>query len=140
MQHDAACLLWYHILSGPSAREGVAAAGAVPACTLIVSNPDSTPLDQTCALGEASCLTAACYELYSAAGYAYSSPPVAGTALCHVHFPCFSVMIAANMVMAAVPIQALFAQCTSLLLCWAPSTVPGLKGSHFTMLQESCMV
>ncbi|DBA89774.1 TPA: hypothetical protein ACH3X2_004649 [Trebouxia sp. C0005] len=51
MQHDAASLLWYHILSGPSARESIAAAGAVPACILIVSNPDSTPLDRTCALG-----------------------------------------------------------------------------------------
>ncbi len=117
MQHDAACLLWYHILTGPSARESIAAAGAVPACTLIVSNPDSTPLDQTCALGEASCLTAACYELHSAAGYAYNSPPVAGTALCHVHFPYLIVVIAANIVMAAVPIQAVFAHFTGLLVC-----------------------
>ena len=117
MQHDAACLLWYHALSGPSARESIAAAGAVPACTLIVSNPDSTPLDQTYALGEASCLTAACHELYSAAGYASNSPPVASTALCHVHFPCLNVMIAASMVMAAVPIHALFAHCTGNLHC-----------------------
>ena len=59
MQHDAASLLWYHILSGPSARESIAAAGAVSACILIVSNPDSSPLDRTCALGKASRLTAA---------------------------------------------------------------------------------
>jgi hypothetical protein len=116
MQHDAACLLWYHILTGPSARESIAAAGAVPACTLIVSNPDSTPLDQTCALGEASCLTASCYGLHSAAGYAYNSPPVAGTVLCHVHFSCSIVMTAASMVMAAVLIQALSAHCTGVLL------------------------
>ena len=131
MQHDAACLLWYHILSGPSARESIAAAGAVPACTRIVSNPDSTPLDQTCALGEASCLTAASYALHSAAGYKYNNPPVAGTALCHVHLPYLMiVMVAASMVV----IHHKACLLTAPTFCCArlPLTVPRLQGFHFT--------
>ena len=51
LQLDASALLWYHALSGDSAREALAAAGLAAICTLILGNSASSPVDQTSVLG-----------------------------------------------------------------------------------------